>query len=673
MNKVFDKILSQEISPFGNRYLVSPRTVSDFFTEGIYKLKIPDYQRPYSWTEKNIKDLFEDVLKLTINEESSWFLGPIFTVRNLSDDKYSELLDGQQRITTIQIILREATLLVLKWHDIDLSNHQDLKRKLKKIVELCNRCLVKINGIINEPVFETEPDMNIHFKDYIVDFQDIDSLEDLEFQREQFKEKTLLAKKEGSVTADTILSAIQVISKLFNREFFGHNNPIENVSNFCDFIECLCTRCWIIEIPLQTHEDSIQIFESLNNRGKSLTLVDKLRFKSIVNSSSGNIHFIRLKWKQIYSGINFLIDQNYVKSEDDFYKVFFNSIKGSNITKEEEFLNLFVDTYLLNDETINLFLSETLTIIDFYKIINSSLNIDNEFVNSFDKKTQIKVKSLLQVFKSCLNISDNSRLLLFAVIRKHDNFIENRFPIMQSFWNIIREVLYVEVYKNKKSNEVRTLYMEKLTGVKNSSFMVDLKSLHFNNSILGLLKTNNSAEAKFLLSVYAYLFDLESLCSHSPSQYEYFQLDHLFPVKWTNNWRNNHYTKDEIISFLKELKETKKIELSNINWDSIIIDIEGLDSFELDNNKPKSIDESIIQFIGNKWILHSGTNITTSNKKFEFKKSEYSSQNWIKIPSNTNNLGINSYDCFTAREIILRSVQLVNSIISRINNSWDYV
>lgn len=670
MDKVFDQILSQEVSSTGNRYLVSPKTVSDLFTEGLYTLKIPNYQRPYSWSEKNIKDLFEDIYKLTQKENSSWFLGPIFTVRNVSESKCAELLDGQQRITTIQIILREATFLNLKWKNIvDFSNHKELKTSLKLIIDLCNRCLIRMNGTNVSAVFETEKDMNIHFKKYIVDFQDIESDCELNEKRKSFEEYTLLAKNNGSPTAKTILESINIVSVLLRKYFLTDTDVYTNIDNFIKFVEALCTKCWIIEIPLQSHNDSIQIFESLNNRGKKLTLVDKLRFKSIVKSTNENIEFIRNKWKYIYSGISYMIDNGYVKDEDDFYKVFFNSYNGGNFTKEDSFIKFYVDTYLENDSTIIRFVDETIRIVEFYKTLNSNLNSDNQFIKSFEPKKQSKVKAILQVLKNCIEISDNSRFYVFAIIRKYENIIENNYILIQAFWNIIREVFYEEIYKNKKSNEIRTLYMDNLKEVKNNNFLIKLDKLDFGKSILSILNNNNNNEAKFIISVYAYLYDTESLCSHSPGQYTYSQLDHLFPIKWQQHWKDKMYTKEDILNYLVILRQEKSLYFNNINWELLEIDIKGLDGFELESQK--SIDDTLIQFIGNKWILHSGTNIRTSNKKFSIKKEEYQNQNWIKIPNNMDQLGINKYGNFDSKDILLRSIEIINSIISKINNSWD--
>ena len=670
MDKVFDKILSYEGNNDGKRYLVSPRTISEFFTEGNYILKIPDYQRPYSWTDKNIKDLLDDILKLSKKEDSSWFLGPVFTVRRSSETKYSELLDGQQRITTIQIILREATLLRFNWLDLDLDS--SLKRKLKIVDELCNRCLVKMEGIHYKPVFETEPDMQCHFSKYIVKFQELETIEDLKFHRKEFEESTLKAQEEGSVTAKTILNSIKVIRKYLEETFTDNdNNVVKNMESFIDFVESLTTKCWLIEIPLQSHDDSIQIFESLNNRGKKLTLVDKLRFKSIIKSSKDNIDQIRLKWKDVYSGISFLIENSYVKSEDDFYKVFFNSIKGDNITKEDDFLVLFSNHYLNNDLSILEFLKETSRITDFYKTLYYSLDEDNAFVKYFDKKEQDKVKSLLQLLKSALEISDNSRLVLFSIIRTYSKQADDKYSIIQCIWNLIRRVFYTEIYRNKKSNVIRTEYMELVEQfTKDNTTLLKRATYECNRTILEIIKTKNNAEAKFVLMLYGYMYDYNSLCSHSPKQYSNSHLDHLFPQKWSTYWNDKQYTRDEVLDYLEELKNKQKELFAFINWEQFENDIKSLESFiELD--KDRGLEDTLIEFIGNKWLLHSGTNIKTSHKGFDFKKSEYLDQKWIKVPSNSHILGIDNYDEFTYKEVILRTLLLANGIISKLNDNWD--
>lgn len=66
-------------------------------------LQIPDYQRPYKWTSKNINQLFSDIS--AHKEKSAYRLGTIV----LHKDKGSEvvnIVDGQQRLVTLMLTLR---------------------------------------------------------------------------------------------------------------------------------------------------------------------------------------------------------------------------------------------------------------------------------------------------------------------------------------------------------------------------------------------------------------------------------------------------------------------------------------------------------------------------------------------------------------------------------------
>lgn len=76
---------------------------------------IPFYQRGYRWTGKNVKQLLSDLLQFANSDDSEYCLQPI-VLQNISTDKYQDILreensvirvvDGQQRLTTIAIILK---------------------------------------------------------------------------------------------------------------------------------------------------------------------------------------------------------------------------------------------------------------------------------------------------------------------------------------------------------------------------------------------------------------------------------------------------------------------------------------------------------------------------------------------------------------------------------------
>lgn len=67
------------------------------------KLRIPDYQRPYKWTVKNVQQLIDDLLT-HFRDSKVYRIGTIVLYKN---DGKSEIVDGQQRLTTLSLLLHK--------------------------------------------------------------------------------------------------------------------------------------------------------------------------------------------------------------------------------------------------------------------------------------------------------------------------------------------------------------------------------------------------------------------------------------------------------------------------------------------------------------------------------------------------------------------------------------
>jgi hypothetical protein len=67
------------------------------------QLAVPPNQREYSWTEKEVRTLFQDFAKAIAEGGGSYFLGTIVTIPR--PDKPLEVVDGQQRLATTAIML----------------------------------------------------------------------------------------------------------------------------------------------------------------------------------------------------------------------------------------------------------------------------------------------------------------------------------------------------------------------------------------------------------------------------------------------------------------------------------------------------------------------------------------------------------------------------------------
>ena len=92
---------------------IDQKTISNLFSDKRADFLIPDYQRPYAWTRDECETLWDDLKSFAFpndtsadfdSENDEYFLGPIVTFKN-SDGK-QEIIDGQQRLTTVMLLLR---------------------------------------------------------------------------------------------------------------------------------------------------------------------------------------------------------------------------------------------------------------------------------------------------------------------------------------------------------------------------------------------------------------------------------------------------------------------------------------------------------------------------------------------------------------------------------------
>ncbi|WRG11716.1 DUF262 domain-containing protein [Helicobacter pylori] len=87
-------------------------TINDFFASTGTIFSIPVYQRNYTWEEGNCEKLLQDIVSISQNKKTH-FMGSITYISHLIDDEKSlrqlrefVIIDGQQRITTIMLLLK---------------------------------------------------------------------------------------------------------------------------------------------------------------------------------------------------------------------------------------------------------------------------------------------------------------------------------------------------------------------------------------------------------------------------------------------------------------------------------------------------------------------------------------------------------------------------------------
>ena len=141
---------------------IQPRYINlaELFERRLFR--IPQYQRVYSWQTKHRGDLFDDIWRSYLSNGNSHFMATIVGLRRdtrtIITDEYQviEIVDGQQRITTL-ILLLKAIARVL-----DHSQHQVEKRVRSDIEEL----LVKPDQA-SLLLLQTNHDTSGYFADYL--------------------------------------------------------------------------------------------------------------------------------------------------------------------------------------------------------------------------------------------------------------------------------------------------------------------------------------------------------------------------------------------------------------------------------------------------------------------------------------------------------------------------
>lgn len=112
-----------------------------FETKGVLEIKgnffVPDYQRGYRWGENEVKQLLDDIYENSQKKEScakNYYLQPI-VVKTIREGNY-ELIDGQQRLTTLYLILsciKEMLPKTFLNYEITYQTREDTCDFLKKI------------------------------------------------------------------------------------------------------------------------------------------------------------------------------------------------------------------------------------------------------------------------------------------------------------------------------------------------------------------------------------------------------------------------------------------------------------------------------------------------------------------------------------------------------------
>lgn len=235
-------------------------TLASLFQDGLFD--IPAYQRSYSWGEPQLEDLIDDLRYLP--EKSNHFFGNIIlekkdkqyeTDRGRRFDIY-DVVDGQQRLTTALILLHVAT---------------------------------QFDKVVDETISEDNLIYPVEERPRLMP-QD---------QDEEFFRDSLFGN--SSLERDTpSQERLESAYEFFESEF----KELPAGVTVRDITERLRYDCTINVVEIDGDSEAASIFESINDRGKPLSSLDKTKsFLMYMDDRSSNRGVLETKIKQRFGGI----------------------------------------------------------------------------------------------------------------------------------------------------------------------------------------------------------------------------------------------------------------------------------------------------------------------------------------------------------------------------------
>lgn len=334
---------------------------------------IPVYQRNYDWKKEQCNKLIHDIEKAVDRDAREYFIGSFVLVRKEDDKKSFYIIDGQQRITSI-------VLLLLAILDYAKNNNDTLKTSIEKLI-----------------------------------FSDV-------------KEHS------GRLFLKQIQKDDEYLNKILNNEDIkeGTSNIVNNYLFFKEKLnndEKYISKLWKgldllkgIRITLEQEDEPQIIFETLNATGLSLKEGDKIR----------NYVLMYKNQDRLYKNYWIKIEENCMQNLDDesvsTFIRFFLAIENKDFSKESEVYNDF-KKYLENKDN-----EEVLKkLLEYSKLYNTILDTSKEK----EQNIKIKLDNIKELKANVLNplimlflkyrneklISENT---LFNLLHLLENYILRR-------------------------------------------------------------------------------------------------------------------------------------------------------------------------------------------------------------------------------------------------------
>lgn len=259
--------------------------------------RVPMFQRDYSWTEEEWEDLWQDlVAMLEPGGEPAHYMG--YLVLQTQDDRVFEVIDGQQRLTTLSLLVL-AVLRNLKHLVASKIDEHDNQRRIDELRKTYVGFVDAVT-LVSKPKLTLNRDNNDFYQNYLVPLENPP-------KRNLTPSQNLLRK----------------CSEWYEEKVRRRFEPLQSGRELALFIDQLTNRLLFTVITVTDELNAFKVFETLNARGVRLSSTDLLKnyLFSIVHKDGRNADELRAleeRWDLILGKLG-------TESFPDFLRVFWNS------------------------------------------------------------------------------------------------------------------------------------------------------------------------------------------------------------------------------------------------------------------------------------------------------------------------------------------------------------
>ncbi len=463
--------------------------ITKFMQQQDVQFLIPVYQRNYDWKNEHCKQLLTDIKKAGLTDKiASHFIGSIVYVQSgISTEPLLTIIDGQQRLTTLTILVAALTRKAKEAENKRLAD------------ELTRRYLIN------------------------------------EFREEDEKLKLKPIKKD-SEALKFVLGIKDKEMDTFSRIIENYNFFYENISiDEVEIVKNGFQKLVFIEIALDhANDDPQKIFQSLNSTGLDLSQADLIRNYILIglNAKTQNKIYENY-WLEIEK--NTTEDNSQISRTSDFIRDFL-TFKFSSIPNLNKVFDVFREKYEFEntDELIKL-LDE---IKHYSKIYNYFINPETFPIDSVRKN--LKLIKKLQI-----NVSYPFILQVFNAYQQNKINIE----ILNEVLEIIQSFVWRRFICGVATNALNKIFMDLYKSIDEDNFVYSLQvslvtkkgSQRFpnNEEVLRELKHKDlyNIQAKnrsyFLERIENYGHKIQTTIDNNSDV----TIEHIFPQRPNPEWR----------------------------------------------------------------------------------------------------------------------------------------